>query len=164
MDPVGSRVKSQASCEKPAPAQAPAPCDPEGGAMLVEVVIAMLLVLIASSAIMAAALTGRQSEGRTRRGVQAAQAVRRVAETLKAYRTADTIVAAGPGVAPNGWGLPGDACKCAAFRDGVHDLNPAAWAPDLAAQGGRISYSVTTAATAVGPLPTVVFNVAWTEP
>lgn len=137
---------------------------PEDGYTLVEVVIAMLLVLIASSAIMGTALTGRQSAGRTVRRAQAAQAVRRVAEALKVYRTANTAVAPGPGGAPNGWGLPGDACGCAAFQNGAHNLSSAVWAADLAAQGGKISYTVTTAATALGPQPTIAFNVTWTEP
>lgn len=137
---------------------------PEGGNTLVEVVIAMLLILIASSAITGTVLTGRQSAGRTVRRAQAAQAVRRVAEALKVYQTADTAVATGPGGAPNGWGLPGDACGCAAFQSGLHSLDSAVWAPDLAAQGGGISYTVTTEDTALGPQPTVVFDVTWTEP
>lgn len=124
----------------------------------------MLLVLIASSAILGTVLTGRQSEGRTVRRSSAAQAVRRVAETLKVYQTADTAVARGPGNAPNGWGLPGDACGCVAFQNGVHNLDSAVWAPDLVPQGGAISYTVTTAATALGPQPTVAFDVTWTEP
>lgn len=134
------------------------------GFTLVEVVVAMLLILIAFSMITGTVLTGRQSEGRTVRRAQAAQAVRRVAEALKVYRTADSAVATGPGGTPNGWGLPGDACTCAAFQDGLHSLDSSVWAPDLAAQGGSISYTVTTAATALGPQPTVVFGVTWTEP
>lgn len=138
--------------------------DPAAGSSLVEVVVAMLLVLIASSAIMGVVLTGRQSTGRTVRRAQAAQAVRRVAEALKVYETADTTAATGPGNAPNGWGLPGDACGCAAFQNGLHSLDSAVWAPDLAAQGGAVAYTVTTAATALGPRPTVAFDVTWTEP
>lgn len=134
------------------------------GQMLVEVIIAMLLVLIASSAIMGVVLTGKQSSGRTVRRAQAAQAVRRVAEALKVYQTADPTAATGPGNAPNGWGLPGDACGCAAFRVGDHNLNSAVWAPDLAAQGGAISYRVVRRDTALGPQPTVIFDVTWTEP
>ena len=131
---------------------------------MVEVVIAMLLVLIASSAIMGVVLTGRQSAGLTVRHAQAAQAVRRVAEALKVYQTADPTAATGPGNAPNGWGLPGDTCGCAAFDSGNHNLNSAVWAADLAAQGGAISYSVVSRDTALGPQPTVTFNVTWTEP
>lgn len=148
---------------EPSSATSP-PRGPEGGYTLVEVIIAMLLVLIMSSAIMGTALTGRQSTGRTVRRAQAAQAVRRVAEALKVYRTADTAAAAGPGGAPNGWGLPGDSCGCAAFQNGVHNLSPAVWTPELTAQGGAISYTVTTANTALGPQPTVAFNATWTEP
>ena len=124
----------------------------------------MLLVLIASSAIMGVVMTGRQSTGRTVRRAQAAQAVRRVAEALKVYRTADTAAATGPGNEPNGWGLPGDPCACAACASGVHNLDSSVWAPDLAAQGGAVSYTVTTVATELGPQPTVVFDVTWTEP
>lgn len=131
---------------------------------MVEVVIAMLLLLIASSAITATALTGRQSSGRTVRRAQAAQAVRRVAEALKVYQTADLTAAMGPGNPPNGWGLPGDDCGCAAFGTGIHNLNSALWAPDLAAQGGAVSYRVVRSNTALGPQPTVTFNVTWKEP
>ncbi|MFI5346550.1 MAG: prepilin-type N-terminal cleavage/methylation domain-containing protein [Elusimicrobiota bacterium] len=140
---------------------------PEGepaGYTLVEVVIAMLLVLIAVSAIMGTVITGRQSAGRTVRRAQAAQAVRRVAEALKVYRTADTSAVPGPGVGANGWGMPGDACACGAFQTGSHDLSPAIWAPELAAQGGRVSYTVTAQDTALGPQPSVDFHVTWTEP
>lgn len=148
-------------------ASLPATASPSGlngGHALVEVVIAMLLLLIASSAITGTVLTGRQSSGRTVRRAQAAQAVRRVTEALKIYQTADPTAATGPGNAPNGWGLPGDDCGCAAFSIGRHNLDSAVWAPDLAAQGGAISYRVRMRNTALGPQPSVTFNVTWAEP
>ncbi len=134
------------------------------GFTLAEVVIAMLVVMVAAPASRATAMTGRQAAGRTGRRVQAAQAARGVAEALKLYQPADITAAPGPGGPPNGWGLPGDLCGCAALRNGVHNLSAAVWAPDLAAQGGNISYTVTTKATALGPQPTAAFDVTWTEP
>lgn len=134
------------------------------GYSLIEVVVAVLIILIAGSAIMATALTGRTSAEVVARRAQATQAIRRVADALKIHQTASTTAAPGPGVAPNGWGLPGDVCGCAAFQDGVHALDPAIWAPGLAAQGGRVSYTVSSLATDLGPQPTVVFDVTWIQP
>jgi Tfp pilus assembly protein PilV len=131
---------------------------------LVEVIVAMMLVLVAVTAVMSVLTTSKQSVGRSQRRVSAAMAARRVTEALKVYDTADTTVVAGPGVAPNGWGLPGDSCNCAALRVGTHTLNPAVWAPDLASAGGTISYTVATTATALGLQPTVTLDVKWSEP
>ncbi|NNN05780.1 MAG: hypothetical protein HKL90_07750 [Elusimicrobia bacterium] len=124
----------------------------------------MLLLLVAASGVLSALVTDRQSVGRTQRRAAAAQVVRRVSQALKAYVTADTALVAGPGVAPNGWGLPGDACGCYALQAGAHPLSAAAWAPELAALGGAVSYTVTTTPTALGPQPTVAFSVTWQEP
>lgn len=134
------------------------------GSSLIEVVIATLLALIAGSSIAAMALTGNQLKETSLRRTQATQVMRRVSESLKQYRTASTTVLSGPGGAPNGWGLPGDACGCAAFQNGRHVLDPAVWAPELAAYGGTVSYTVTTRNTNLGPQPTVDFSVNWTQP
>ncbi|MEQ1917910.1 MAG: hypothetical protein ABL955_01815, partial [Elusimicrobiota bacterium] len=105
-----------------------------------------------------------QSQETAMRRTQATQVMRRVSETLKMYRTASTTVLPGPGSAPNGWGLAGDACACPAFQNGLHILDPAVWAPELAAVGGTVSYTVTSLNTNLGPQPTVAFSVNWTQP
>jgi Tfp pilus assembly protein PilV len=147
-----------------APAATRSPRD--RGQTIIEAVVAMLIVMVAAGSVMGVLVTGKESAGRTVRRAQAAQAVQTLAEALKAYQTADTAAAPGPGPAgtANGWGLPGDACGCAAFSAGPHALNPAVWAPNLAAQGGKISYTVAATATPLGPQPSVSFDVAWTEP
>lgn len=137
---------------------------PPRGFTLIEVVVAMLLTLVMATGVLSALVTARMSVGRTQRRAAAAQAVRRLAETLKAYQTADTTLVPGPGGWPNGWGLPGDSCGCAAFQPGVHALNASVWAPDLATVGGNISYTVAETSTPLGPQPTTSFSVTWKEP
>ena len=138
--------------------------DSRAGSSLIEVIVAVLIALIAGSSIAAMALTGHQSKETSLRRTQATQVMRRLSETLKLYRTASTTVLPGPGSAPNGWGLAGDSCGCPAFQNGRHVLDPAVWAPELAAAGGAVSYTVTTRDTHLGPLPTVAFSVNWTQP
>ena len=136
-----------------------------GGQSLIEVVIATLLLAMMTVPIMAAALSGRQLTARTTRRLQAAGHARHAAEALKAFVVADTTLISGPGAGPGGWSLSGDASGLNALAPGHHDLDPAEWLGDLAAQPyyGTLSYDVTVRATPQGPQPDVVFNVQWTD-
>ena len=134
------------------------------GSSLAEVVVSILIVAMMAAPIMSVALTSTMSSGRGARRVAAATAVRRVSEHLKAYVTADTTVARGPGEGIDGWSLPGDASGRYALAAGRHDLAPDRWSPELAAYRGSLSYDVTMATTPAGPQPNVVFRVSWEDP
>jgi len=137
------------------------------GFTLLEVVVAMLLIGIMSVMCMPAFLTGRMADGRANRSVAAADAVRRLAEELKLYVTADPALANGPGTGVDGWFLPGDTSGLRALESGVHNLDlahQASWAAPIAPLGGALSYTVAVRSTPAGPQPTVTFLVSWQEP
>lgn len=136
------------------------------GTSLIEVVISMLLLAMISVPIMATILTGAMSSGRLQRRGDAAAAVRRVSENLKAYVTADPSLALGPGVGSDGWSLPGDSSGLSALQGGRHPLSAEMWLQTLAPNpySGRISYDVTDRMTPSGHQPDVRFAVSWTEP
>jgi prepilin-type N-terminal cleavage/methylation domain-containing protein len=134
------------------------------GFTLIEVVIAMLLVLLAVTAVMTALTSSHESVGHSQRRVAAAQAARSLLEKLRSFNAPDFVSGQGPGVGVNSWGLPHDQCNCPAFKPGTHVLNPAYYAPDLVVVGGTISYTVTKLDTPLGAQPTVTVNVNWTEP
>ena len=134
------------------------------GSSLIEVIISILLFAMMTVPIMSTILSGAMSSGRTQRRGEAATAVRRVSENLKAYVTADRSLALGPGVGSDGWSLPGDASGLAALQGGPHDLAAGIWLQTLAPYSGSISYDVTDRATPSGPEPDVRFSVSWKEP
>ena len=136
------------------------------GAALIEVVVSTLLLAMLTVPIMSVVLSGAMASGRTQRRMQAAAAVRRVSEHLKAYVTADRAVALGPGDGADGWILPGDASGLAALQAGHHALSTDLWLQPLAAKpyDGVISYDVTSRMTQSGPEPDVRFAVSWNEP
>lgn len=137
---------------------------PEAGFTLVEVIVSVLLVAIMATSFMSIALTSRTDRGRLARRAAADASVRRVAESLSAYVTADRTLARGPGSGFDGWTLPGDSSGLRALDAGHHPLDPSAWAPALEEAGGTIAYDVTVRATPSGPQPTVAFRVDWSEP
>lgn len=136
----------------------------EAGFTLVEVVVSVLLVAIMAASFLSIALTSRSDRGRLARRAAADAALRRAAETLNSYVTADRTLANGPGAGADGWRLPGDASGLRALDAGHHPLDAAAWAPGLSDAGGRIAYDVTVRGTPSGPQPTAVFTVTWSEP
>ena len=128
--------------------------------------MSILLVAIMTGPIMSVILNSAMSSGRAQRRLEAAAAVRRLSEHLKAYVTADRSVAAGPGSGLDGWSLPGDASGRAALQDGHHELSPDLWLSSLSPKpySGSISYDVTGRLTPLGTEPDVRFAVSWTEP
>jgi hypothetical protein len=136
------------------------------GTTLVEVIISILLVAMMTVPIMSTVLSGAMASGRIQRRLDAAAAVRRVSENLKAYVTADRAVARGPGGGVDGWVLPGDLSGQPGLQAGHHTLSSDVWLPTLAPRPylGKISYDVTARMTPLGPEPDVSFAVAWTEP
>ncbi|HEX4047479.1 MAG TPA: hypothetical protein VH309_06575 [Elusimicrobiota bacterium] len=136
------------------------------GSSLIEVIISVLLVAMIAVPIMSTALNGAMTAGRTQRRMEAAAAVRRLSESLKAYVTADRTVAPGPGTGADGWVLPGDSSGRGALESGHHPLSAELWLAPLAPQpySGTISYDVNARATPEGPEPDVSFAVSWTEP
>lgn len=136
----------------------------QGGFTLVEVVVSMLLLGLITAMCIPAFLTGRKADGRAERRTAASGAIRRVAEELKGYVTADPSLANGPGTGVDGWNLPGDQSGRRALEAGEHPLNPALWADSLAPFSGRLSYTVSLRATPSGPQPDVTFLVSWEEP
>lgn len=129
-----------------------------------EVIVSILLLAMMATPIMSVALSGRMASGRADRRIAAAAAVQRVSEHLKAYVTADRILARGPGDGDDGWRLPGDASKLPALEPGHHELEPALWSPALETYSGRISYDVAVRRAPSGAEPAVTFSVSWTEP
>ena len=136
----------------------------QAGFTLVEVIVSVLLIAIMSTSFMSIALTSRSDRGRIARRAAADAAIRRVAETLNSYVTADRTLANGPGAGADGWRLPGDASGLRALDAGHHPLDAAAWAPALSEAGGEIAYDVTVRTTPSGPQPTATFSVTWSEP
>ena len=134
------------------------------GSSLAEVIISILIVAMMAAPIMSVALTSTMSSGRGTRRIAAVTAVRRVSEHLKAYVTADTTAARGPGEGFDGWALPGDVSGRYALAVGHHELAPERWSPELASYRGSLSYDVTLATTSAGPQPNVVFRVSWEDP
>lgn len=124
----------------------------------------MLLLAMMTIPIMSVALTGRASVGRAQRRMSGAYEVRRLAETLKAYVTADRTLVHGPGAGVDGWNLPGDSSGLSALQAGHHRLDPTLWTPSLAPYGGTISYDVAVRASEAGPIPDLTFNLDWNEP
>jgi hypothetical protein len=135
------------------------------GSSLVEVVVSILIAATVAMGVFSVALTGRQSRARVVSRESAAFAQRKLLSELQNYVTADLTSVAGPGGAPNGWGLPGDSCNCWALSPGVHNLDAAVWLPSLAGapHDGAMSYTVTTQSTAMGALPTVTASIQWTN-
>lgn len=123
----------------------------------------MLLIGVMASSFMSIALTGRMSRGHIERRVAAAASIRRASETLKTFVTADRSLARGPGIGADGWRLAGDRSGLAALDPGHHDLDAGVWAPELVDSGGSFGYDVTVHSAPLGPQPTVVFSVSWSE-
>lgn len=130
---------------------------------MVEICVSVLLVAMMAAPIMSTALTSSLSSKKSDRRIAAAAAVRGVSEHLKAFVTADRALVRGSGTGPDGWSLPGDLSGLSALEAGRHELDPARWAPGLAASGGKISYEVRVRDTASGPEPTVTFTVSWND-
>lgn len=126
-----------------------------------ELLVALLIIAGVSITLFSVALTGRQAPGRIERRAAASLAGKKVLESLKDYVTADIAGPAGPGVAPNGWGLRGDSCGCWALAVGQHRLDASIWMPGLAAApyNGTIAYTVTQD----GEMPTAALDISWTE-
>ena len=114
------------------------------GAALVEVVISLLLIGVAVSAIMSAMLATSLQSVRSQDREQAALCMTQLLQELKNYVTADT--AANPdapgGAGPTGWQLPGDACNCWALDETrTHDVT-ARLPAQLAQYGAQMTYAV----------------------
>lgn len=124
----------------------------------------MLLIGQMTAMCMPVFLTERAAAGLTERRAAAADAVRRLAEELSPYVTADPALAAGPGKGFDGWSLPGDLSGKRALEAGEHGLDPAAWSAALIPYGGVLSYTVAVRETPSGPQPDVSFRVTWEEP
>lgn len=136
----------------------------ERGSSLAEVMVAVLIVGLMTGPIMSVLMTGTMAAGRTGRRVAAAASVKRLAENLKSFVTADRSFVNGPGTGPDGWSLPGDASGLGALDEGHHRLLPSVWTPELEPFSGQISYDVFVDSTPAGPVPTVSFSVSWNEP
>ena len=114
------------------------------GAALVEIVISLLLIGVAVSAIMSAMLSTSLQSSRSQDREQAALCLNQLLQELKNYVTADT--SSNPD-APNGadaagWQLPGDACNCWALDETqTHDVTSRLPAP-LAQDGAKMTYAV----------------------
>ena len=123
------------------------------GAALVEVVISLLLIGVAVSAIMGTMLsTSLQSgpAGRIQNQEQAALCLNQLLQELKNYVTADYTTSnpdAPGGAGAAGWTLPEDTCSglgsnCWALAPGTHNLDVTKAPPACAQNGATMTYAV----------------------
>lgn len=135
------------------------------GGTLVEVVISILLVAIASTGIFGALFSASLQAGVSTDQELVALQLQSVLDELRNYVTQDltnTPDAPGQVVGVNrNWHLQGDACACWALQEGVaHDVS-SRLPPELAARA-RLSYRVTSVIVNGQQLRQVKATIDWT--
>lgn len=134
------------------------------GAALVEIIISMLLIGVAVSAMMSAMLSTSLQSGRSEDREQNALCLNQLLQEVRNYVTADTSSSpdAPNGAGPKGWTLPGDTCNnCWALAQGKHTI-AVDQAPAACANATAISYVVTPVTVNNDTINQVTAQITWT--